>query len=100
MGCSTLPLSPAHSGERAEAGPPCPAEGEGQPLVRTPLFGLSKIAVATIAPVAAPHPDPLPLCAKSAKGRGNGRVRWGFGPNPRKTPEIGSADAAVIGEVL
>ncbi len=28
-----LALSPAPSGEREEAGPTCPAEGEGRPLV-------------------------------------------------------------------
>jgi hypothetical protein len=73
-----LVLSPASSGERAEAGLDCgshirpvvPAEGEGRLLAQDQFLVIAKLDVATAEQVAAPHPDPLPLRAKSARGRG------------------------------
>ena len=95
-----LALSAATSGERAKAGPNCPAEGEGRELVRTPRLWLSKLAVVTTAQIAAPLPNPLPLRAKSAKGRGTDRDRWGAGTSFGMTPEFGFGGTALTSEVL
>ena len=66
-----LPLSPAASGERAEAGPSWSAEGEGRPFGRCLPTGLRradlKAPVQVMEQVAAPHPNPLPR-----KGGGEG----------------------------
>ena len=68
---ASLPLSPAPSGERAEAGHFWPAEGEGRPLAPTATETIERGPdERTPVPAAAPHPGPLPLQGQR-EGRGN-----------------------------
>ncbi len=57
---AALSLSPATSGERAEAGQLRQAEGEGQGLARTHSMDSTSTAAGYSEQVAAPHPSPLP----------------------------------------
>jgi peptide/nickel transport system ATP-binding protein len=65
-----LALSPAPSGERAEAGRLGPAEGEGRQLARNVTKQIDPLIAALTEQAAAPLPNPLPL-QEQRKGRGN-----------------------------
>ncbi len=68
---AALPLSPSPYGERAEAGPPWPAEGEGRPLARTNPTSSRPADFSNSEQAAAPHPNPLPVPATGRTGRGD-----------------------------
>jgi len=68
---AALPLSPSLHGERAEAGPSWPAEGEGRQQARTNTASSRHADPSGTERAAAPHPNPLPVPATGRTGRGD-----------------------------